>query len=82
MSILFGMKYNDKKLIARAEHALNAEPTIDTSRLVIASAKGVVTLSGKLKTSMAKRHALESVERAYRRETLKYDKIIDQIEIS
>lgn len=81
MSLLFGTKYKDEKLVAVAEKALNGEPTIDTSKLTVSSLKGVVTLEGKLRTSMAKRHALETVERVFRRETLKFDKIQDRIEV-
>jgi osmotically-inducible protein OsmY len=81
VSIFFGTKYKDEKLIASAEKALSGDPTIDTSRLTISSLKGVVTVEGKLKTSMAKRHALETVARVYHREALKFDKILDRIEI-
>lgn len=81
MSILFGTKYKDEKLIAVAEKALNGEPTIDTSRLTISSVKGAVTVEGKLKTSMAKRHAVETVERAILREGLKFEKVVDRIEV-
>lgn len=81
MSILFGAKYKDEKLVAFAEKALNGEPTIDPSRLTISSNKGVVMVEGKLKTSMAKRHAIETVHRVYQREALKFDKVVDRIEI-
>ena len=81
MSILFGTKYKDEKLVVSAEHALIDEPTIDASFLTISSEKGVVTIGGKLKTALAKRHAVEAVERSFKRSNLKYDKIVDSIEL-
>lgn len=82
MISLFGTKYKNEQLILTAERALNLEPAIDVSNLTISSEKGIVTIGGKLKTAFAKRHAIESVEKAFRREGLKFDKILDRIEVS
>ena len=78
---IFGTKYKDEELISSAEHALAEEPTVDASCLTIISEKGVVTLGGSLKTTIAKRHAVESIEKAFQRKKLKYDRIVDETEL-
>ena len=82
MSLLFGTKYRDEQLIVSAEQALLDEPTIDASYLTISSEKGIVIVGGKLKSTIAKRHAIEAVEHVFQRRKLKYSKIVDAIELS
>ncbi len=82
MSLLFGKKFKDEELIAAAENALSDEPTLNVSNLTVTSEKGIVTLGGQLSSTMAKRRAIEAVERAFQRKGLKYDKLIDDIMLS
>lgn len=80
MKRLFG-RYKDEELVARAEQALAEDPMVDLSHLEVLSEDGVVTLRGKLASSVAKRHALEAVHRHLELSGLKYDKIEDEIEV-
>jgi osmotically-inducible protein OsmY len=81
MVTIFRAKYDDEKLAAHAEKALSEEPTVDLTHIIIDSNKGVVTLSGRLNSAFARRNALAAVEKMFALRSLKYARIVDEIEV-
>jgi osmotically-inducible protein OsmY len=78
----FGRKYNDEQLVAHAKNALAADPRLmDVSGVSIASAKGVVSLTGTVHKSTEKERSEGVVREALRTAGLKYERILNEIKV-
>jgi osmotically-inducible protein OsmY len=78
---LLKRRYNDEALVRAAERALGDVPTVDLSSLAINSEGGIVTLTGRVGTDLAHRHALDAVRKAYQMSGLKHEQIVDKISV-
>jgi osmotically-inducible protein OsmY len=78
---LLKRKYNDEVLVLQAERALRGDPTVNAATLDVSSKDGIVIVSGRVNSSLAQRHALETVRGAYHHAGLKYETIVDRIAV-
>ncbi|GIV77870.1 BON domain-containing protein [Litorilinea aerophila] len=82
-SKLFGEKYNDTELEAHVRTAINADPLIkDASMINISCQKGVIKLSGKV-SRVEDKDRLEGIVRsALRNAGLKYQSIVNEVNVA
>lgn len=76
---LLKRRFNDEALVQVAERALGELPAVDLSKLTISSEGGIITLGGQTASSVGQRHAVETLEQAFRHANLKYERIVDKI---
>lgn len=79
MATLFKQKYDDGKLGEVVEKALNDDPSVYITGLVVVGSKGVVRLAGNARDSLSKRHAVETAHRSIERAKLTFQRIEDEI---
>lgn len=80
LSRLFGPKYNDEELSARAESALIADPLITNhASLGISCEDGVVTLNGHVSSEREKNQAEGAIRSSLRQAGLKFENIDNRI---
>ncbi len=79
MGILFRTRYDDSRLLAAAEQALNNDPAVRINQLEVESRHGVLTLRGRAANSYSKRHAVALVAAALKRAELKCANIVDEV---
>lgn len=72
-------KYDDKTLVSLAERALVGDPIIDHSVIEVQSNKGVVTVTGNVRSEREHQRAMTAVRRSIEHSGLKYVRIIDQV---
>jgi osmotically-inducible protein OsmY len=85
MSLLnrwFGPKYNDDQLVFQAQTAVAEDPLIQAaSEVAINSARGVITLTGKVHRS-TERDRIEGVVRSALSATgTKFERIVNEIQV-
>ena len=78
---LFKRRYKDEALASRAEGALLENPTIDIVNLDVLSDEGRVTLRGRTHSQAAKQRAVETVRRTLEAAGLRFETIIDEIQL-
>ncbi len=81
MATIFRKKYKDDQLINVAEHAVNDDPTVDVALMKLTSKDGIITVSGAVKTGIAKRHAIDAIEKALKRANLKVQQVVDNLTV-
>jgi osmotically-inducible protein OsmY len=77
-----GSKYDDTQLVAHATRAVASDPLIrDPESLLIASTKGVITLSGIVPKSQEKDRIEGVVRSALTTAGLKHERIINELKL-
>jgi osmotically-inducible protein OsmY len=80
---MFGGKYNDEQLVSTVENALAVDPLLqDSSSVLISSKKGVIQLSGKVHSASEKERVEELIRSTVRIHNLKYDQIVNEIQVA
>ncbi len=83
MSVLkqvFGGKYNDEKLVSTVEQAIAVDPLLqDTTAITVASKKGVIELTGKVRSAREKDRTESVIRTTLSTANLKFDKIVNGI---
>ena len=81
-SRLFGRKYNDEQLVSHAKNALATDPLLtDITGVSIASAKGVISLTGTVHKLTEKDRIEGGIRSALNTAGLKYDRIVNEIQV-
>lgn len=81
-SRLFGSGFNDEKLLSLVELTLREDPLVkDHSLLSVASENGVITLRGHVAKALEKDHIGTAVENAIKNSGLKFERIVNDIQI-
>jgi osmotically-inducible protein OsmY len=79
---LFGGKYNDEQLVSTVENAIAVDPLLqDATSVTVSSKKGVVQLSGKVHSASEKERVEELIRSTLSIHNLKYDQIVNRIEV-
>ncbi|MCB0084062.1 MAG: BON domain-containing protein [Caldilineaceae bacterium] len=78
----FSKKYDDSQIIACAESALEIESMIQSRDLAVTSEKGVVMLSGKVRSRIDKSRATDVVLNSLTGASLKFERIVDNIVVN
>jgi osmotically-inducible protein OsmY len=79
---LFGGKYNDEQLVSTVENAIAVDPLLqDATSVTVSSKKGVLQLNGKVH-SVSEKERIEGVIRTTLTTlNLKYDQIVNHIQV-
>jgi hypothetical protein len=81
-SRLFGRKDNDEQLVTQAKNALATDPLLtDVTGVSIASAQGVVRLTGTVHQLTDKDRIEGDIRSALTTAGLQYDRIINEIQV-
>jgi osmotically-inducible protein OsmY len=81
-SRIFGSGFDDEKLVSSVQTAISEDPMItDPTKLVVTSEKGVITLNGSVQKLLEKDHIEGAVRDALRYNGLKFEKIVNNIEV-
>ena len=78
---IFKRKYKDEALANRAEQSLLENPTLDIVNLDVQSEEGRVTLRGRASSQASKQRAVETVRRTLEATGLRFETIIDEIQL-
>lgn len=79
---LFGTKFNDEQLAAQARVAVSEDPLLrNPSEVVVESARGVITLTGKVGRENDRARVEGVVRSALRTTGIKYDQIVNTIQV-
>jgi len=81
-SRFLGNKYNDDQILLHAKHAIAEDPLVnDSGSVMIASVKGVVTLTGTVHRNQEKDRIEGLIRTALRTMGLKYEHIINDLKV-
>jgi len=81
-SRLFGSGFNDQKLMSLVELTIREDPLVkDHSLLSTTSENGVITLRGHVAKALEKDHIAAAVEKAIKNSGLKFERIVNEIQI-
>jgi hypothetical protein len=79
---LFKSKYDDEQLVAHAQTALATDPLLtDVTGVTVASAKGVIHLTGTVHKVTEKDRVEGVIRNALRTAGLKHDHILNEIQV-
>lgn len=79
---LFKKKYDDEQLVSHAQNALAADPLLtDVTGVTVASANGVIRLTGTVHKVTEKDRAEGAIRSALRTAGLKHDHILNEIQV-
>jgi len=78
----FRTKYKDDEIVSCAHSALEYETMLNATNLAVDSEKGIVTLSGKVRSVVDKNRATDAVHQGLVGANLKFDRIVDEIVIN
>ena len=80
---LFGGKYNDDQIVSAVESALTVDPLLqDPTSFTVSSKKGVIQLSGKVHSASEKERVEELIRNTLSIHNLKYDRIVNDIQVA
>ena len=86
MSVLtqmFGGKYNDEQIGSTLENAIAVDPLLrDPTSVTLSSKKGVILLSGKVHSASEKERVEELIRSTLSIHNLKYDRIVNDIQVA
>ncbi len=86
MSVLkqvFGGKYDDQQLIAAVEQAIENDPLLqDTTAITVASKKGVIELTGKVRSDREKERTESVIRTKLSTANLKFDQLVNKITLA
>jgi osmotically-inducible protein OsmY len=80
---MFGGKYNDEQLVSAVETAIAVDPLLrDPTSVTVSSKKGVLLLSGKVPSVSEKARVEALIGSTLTTHNLKYDQIINEIQVA
>jgi len=81
-SRLFGSGFNDQKLTSLVELTIREDPLVtDHSTLSFSAENGVITLHGNVAKALEKDHLGTAVENAIKNSGLKFERIVNDIQV-
>ena len=81
-SRLFGSGFNDQKLMSLIDLTIREDPLVtDHTQLSFASENGVITLRGRVAKTLEKEHLATAVQNAVKNSGLKFERIVNDIQV-
>ena len=80
---LFGGKYNDDHLVSAVENAITVDPLLhEAPNVTVTSKKGVIQLAGRVHSASEKERIEGVIRNTLTTLNLKYDQIVNRIEVT
>ena len=80
---VFGSKYNDEQLVAAVEQTIADDPLLqDTTAIMVASKKGIIELTGKMRSDREKERTESIIRTKLNTANLEFDQIVNHITVA
>jgi osmotically-inducible protein OsmY len=79
---LFGGKYHDDQLVSAVENAIAVDPLLhDATSVTVTSKKGVIQLAGRVHSASEQARIEELIRTTLSIHNLKYDEIVNSLQV-
>ena len=80
---VFGSKYNDEQLVSAVEQAIADDPLLqDTTAIMVASKKGIIELTGKMRSDREKERTESVIRTKLNTTNLEFDQLVNHITVT